>query len=301
MTSPRLAHLLITLLLAITGAALFNVRPTPKSAQKVKSDPTIQNPPRTTYLGFDRNEYPGDESLASLRSTFAYTGFWLNNPPGDRQNSWTGKRATLLSHGFGFLVLFNGRLDADLKRAADPSAMGRSDGASAVDSAHRQGFSPATVIFLDIEEGGRMLPEQKSYIYAWVDTVNTAGFRAGVYCSAIPAPERGTSITTAEDLYNNAGSRSIVFWVANDACPPSPGCAFPRKPPPPDRSGILFAEVWQYAQSPRRVDIARGCRRTYSPDGNCYPPGNKVAQVLFLDIDVALESDPSHGGRSNDQ
>ena len=36
-----------------------------------------------------------------------------------------------------------------------------------------------------------MLPEQKAYIYAWVDGVAAAGFRAGVYCSGIAAKEGG--------------------------------------------------------------------------------------------------------------
>ena len=66
------------------------------------------------------------------------------------------------SAGFGFLVLFNGRLYKELKR--DPSALGQKDASAAVETAKREGFPPDTIIFLDIEEGGRMLPEQKSYI-----------------------------------------------------------------------------------------------------------------------------------------
>ncbi len=36
-----------------------------------------------------------------------------------------------------------------------------------------------------------MLPEQKAYIYAWVDGVTAAGFRAGIYCSGIAAADDG--------------------------------------------------------------------------------------------------------------
>ena len=43
-----------------------------------------------TYLGFDRNDYPGDANLKSLRQTFSYTGYWLNNPPGEKTNTWAG-------------------------------------------------------------------------------------------------------------------------------------------------------------------------------------------------------------------
>ena len=52
------------------------------------------------YLGFDRNDYPGDQALAQLRKPFSYTGYWLSLPPGAKTNSWSGKRATLAARGF---------------------------------------------------------------------------------------------------------------------------------------------------------------------------------------------------------
>lgn len=266
------------------------------SAQTVAA-PAASAASTTTYLGFDRNEYPGDTAMAALRSTFSYTGYWLNNPPGARTNTWTGKRSWLADRGFGFLVLFNGRLDAELKRV-DAAQSGRTDGAAAVAAAKKEGFPPATVIFLDIEEGGRMLAEQKAYIYAWVDAVNAAGFRAGVYCSGIPAPEGGrVTVITAEDLRQNAGGRSLQFWVANDACPPSPGCVLPQRALAPAASGVASAVVWQYAQSPRRAEVARACKRTYAADGNCYVP---AARTVFLDLNTAHEADPSHGRTPRD-
>ncbi len=149
----------------------------------VFAEPSSAQDP-TPYLGFDRNDYPGDASLQLLHRTFSYAGYWLNNPPGESTNGWDGKRQTLESVGFGFLVLFNGRLYKELKR--NPAALGRSDGHTATAGTRREGFPLHTVIFLDIEEGGRMLPEQKAYIYAWIDAVTAAGFRAGVYCSGIP-------------------------------------------------------------------------------------------------------------------
>src|SRR5579863_4785834 len=151
----------------------------------------------TSYLGFDRNEYPGDASLAVLRQSFSFSGYWLNNPPGDSTNTWAGKRAKVEAAGFGFLVLFNGRLYNELKRNA--GGVGESDGKAAAAAARREGFPAHTIIFLDIEQGGRMLPEQKAYIYGWVDAVTAAGFRAGIYCSGIAAVDDG-SVVTAEDI-----------------------------------------------------------------------------------------------------
>ena len=140
-----------------------------------------------------------------------------------------------------------------------------------------------------------MLPEQKAYIYAWVDAVTANGFRAGVYCSGIPAKEGKISIVTADDIHQNARGRSIAFFVTNDVCPPSPGCALPRKPPAPAQSGINFADAWQYAQSPKRQDFAAKCPANYSADGNCYPPGVDPALKLHVDVETASSADPSFG------
>ena len=253
---------------------------------------------QTSYLGFDRNAYPGDANLKTLRQTFSYTGFWLNHPPSTRTNTWSGKRQKLRAAGFGFLVLFNGRLYAELRNVARATSMGKSDARVSAAAAKREGFPRGTVIFLDQEQGGRMLPEQKAYIYSWVDGVVAAGFRAGVYCSGIAATEDdGGTIVTADDIRRNAAGRKIVFWVTNDACPPSPGCAFPRKAPSPKASGVDFADVWQFAQSPKRTDVAAGCPANYHPDGNCYPPGIDPRYRLHIDVNTATSPDPSGGSR----
>jgi hypothetical protein len=244
------------------------------------------------FLGFDRNDYPGDANLAALHQTFAYTGYWLNNPPGEEANTWRGHRAAVESAGFGFLVLFNGRLYAQLKTVANATRLGQSDALAAANAARREGFPAQTIIFLDLEQGGRMLPEQKAYIYAWVDRVVAAGFRAGIYCSGQPAPD-DENVVTAKDIRDHSNGRSIVFWAINDACPPAPGCAFPHNPPSPRQSGVDFAEVWQFAQSPQRKDVVAHCTN-YARDGNCYPPETAGTQGLYIDVNSATSPDPSH-------
>lgn len=248
-----------------------------------------------SYLGFDRNDYPGDGALPFLRKTFAYTGYWLNVPPGARVNNWKGKRKTVEATGFGFLVLFNGRLYAELKKVPNAGDLGRSDAAAAVAAAKREGFPRDTVIFLDQEQGGRMLPEQRAYIQAWVDGVHAAGFRPGVYCSGIPADEgNGSKVISAEDIRGLTDNRDVKFWVTNDACPPSPGCAI-GTPPRPTDSGLRFADVWQFAQSPKRRDVAAACPANYDKDGSCYAPGFPASQHMYVDLNTATSADPSDG------
>ena len=251
--------------------------------------------PVHTYLGFDRNLYPGNESLAELRKTFSFAGYWLNNPPGESANSWQGKRQILDSHGFGFLVLFNGKRYRELKAPADPVALGKADALAAVQAARAEGFPANTIIFLDIEEGGRLLPEQHAYLHAWVDELRAHHYYAGVYCSGIPVHEAGgTNITSADDIRQNAAGRSITFWISNDACPPASGCSFLKDPPLPSSSGSSFASVWQFAQSPRRKEFTAACASTYNQDGNCYPPSSALNKI-FIDVNTANSPDPSHG------
>jgi hypothetical protein len=244
-----------------------------------------------SYLGFDSNDYPGDQNLKALRQTFSYAGYWLSPPPGEKNNAWIGHRSAVDSAGLGFLVLFNGRLYKELKTVARANALGKADAQAAVAAAKREGFPAGVIIFLDQEQGGRMLPAQKAYIYSWIDGVNAAGFGAGIYCSGMAAIDDG-GVITAEDIRKSAGERKISYWVTNDACPPSPGCAFPRKSPNPAESGVSFAEVWQFAQSPKRPEVAAGCPKNYDRDGSCYAPGVKRFDV---DVNVASTADPSRG------
>ncbi len=260
--------------------------------------------PDKSYVGFDRNDYPGDANLAALRKSFRFASFWLNNPPGAQRNTWTGKRALLKKRGFGFLVLFNGRLYGDLK-GKDAAAIGAKDGEAAVAAALHEGFARNTLIFLDQEEGGRMLREQADYLFAWADAVRAAGGRAGVYCSGIDVPDGAGTISTARDIVEKEKAMAaqdgtgkaapLKLWIANDECPPAPGCTLQH----PLMSTAIPAElsastlVWQYAQSPRRKQFTSGCPANYSVDNLCHAPGMTQGPDSFVDLNVSSSPDPS--------
>lgn len=255
------------------------------------------------YLGFDRNIYPGDAALPVLRRTFRYTGYWLNNPPGTTHNTWLGKRSILKKNGFGFLLLFDGRAEAELKNK-DAAALGRADGRKAAAAARREGFPRNARIFLDQEEGGRLLPDQAAYLFAWIDAVQSAGARAGVYCSGIPVAEDGSTISTAQDIAEQLtalppsrrhSQSRVALWIADDRCPPAPGCAMAA--PPLCRlhfpAAPAMVAAWQYAQSPRRSQFSAACPKNDAPDGNCYAPGLAPGPNTFVDLDTASSPDPS--------
>ena len=103
---------------------------------------------KQSFVGFDRNEYPGDEHLMALRRIFSFSGYWLNVPPGTNGNTWAGKRTRLREAGFGFLVLFDGRVDAELKKVPDARDVGRLDAKAAAEAARREGFPRTLSSFL---------------------------------------------------------------------------------------------------------------------------------------------------------
>ena len=263
-----------------------------------------QTTPSAPFLGFDRNTFPGDATLPALRRHFSFVGYWLNNPPGASSNSWAGRRAQLAQAGFGFLVLWNGRLDAQIKAQSrhpgiTAQTLGRTDAVAATRAAKAEHFPAGTILFLDQEEGGRLLPEQADYLLAWTEAVATSGFRPGVYASGQPVDDgpgpggQKQTITTAEDIATRVRAdhlHPVALWVAQDACGPSTGCTL--TPPPLSQSGTPDALVWQFAQSPRRPAITRTCARTYNAAGNCTPPD---LASIFLDLNLSSSADPSHG------
>ena len=282
---------ILLLCVAIVVVVLF-----PRAAGSGAASATqAEKSPGQIYLGFDANDYPGDDALPGLRRTFTFSGYWLNAPPGAKTNSWTGKRAQIRKNTFGVLILFNGRLAKELQPPVNPHDLGARDGEVAVVAAQREGFSASAVIYLDIEEGGRMYPVQIEYIQGWSEQVASGDFKAGVYCSAMKVKEGGgQTITTADDIRERAPVGA--YFVYNDACPPSPGCASLKNPPPPSQSGFPSALVWQFAQSPRRGNYTGPCSTTYNADGNCYPPVGTAPGHILLDLDSSLSPDPSSAG-----
>jgi hypothetical protein len=277
------AILLFVLVLSISGIALCLARSAPR---------TLHLTDGRSYLGFDRNEYPGDEALPLLRKSYSFASYWLSPPPGDKSNSWIGKRSVIQAHGFGFLLLYQGRTSSQLPYKKDSIEAGLADARAAAAAARRDGFPEDSIIFLDVEEGGRFFGGYLAYLQSWAESLTKEKFHPGIYCSGIVVDEgEGSTIVSSDDIRAHIGVADVVYWVYNDACPPSPGCGIPQKPPSPAASGVAYASVWQYVRSPREKQTARHCRG-YAGDGNCYAPAD-AGHKWFLDENVATTADPS--------
>jgi len=277
---------------------LLSCRTTPQPEAQ-SAAPAEQSPHASpgAYLGFDRNIFPGKDALPLLRKTFAFSSYWLSPPPGETMNTWLGQRDALRSQGFGFLLLYRGRESSEVKTYAPAVEKGTADARNAASAAKSEGFPAQSIIFLDIEEGGRLPETYHVYLRAWNAELWRLGFLPGLYCSGIPVKEGPkVTITTADDIRAHAPSRELAFalFIFNDVCPPSPGCVFPQSPPSPAVGGISDVAVWQYAQSPRVKDRTAHCPPGYHTDGNCYAPGD-AAHAWFLDVNSATSADPSSG------
>ena len=243
------------------------------------------------YLGFDRNDYPGDEAMGMLRKEFAFVGYWLSPPPGEKTNSWTGQREKLAAHGYGFVLLYAGRAGRSLKSVQAGTAAGEADAKKAVEFARKEGFAQGRTIFLDIEEGGRFDDAGHAYFRAWAEGLVRDHYRPGFYCSGIVVNEGGGSkIISADDIRAHLGTVDAAYWVFNDACPPSPGCVNPKETPAPAQSGVRYAAVWQISRTPKE-SAAKNCNG-YAGDKSCYAAVD-AAKKWFLDLDVATSASPS--------
>lgn len=290
---------------AISADSTHSAQPSARPAATLSTapDPSV-GAVAGGYRGFDSNDYPGDATMADMHHTFAFMGYWLTNPPGENADSWLGKRALLRQQGWGFLVLANGRLDAEIlkaqKHGTAPADLARQDATVAVAAARSEGFPAHTILFLDQEEGGRLLDEQAAYLLAWTEAVAASDYRPGVYASGQPVHDGpGQTITTLDDIRSHVTAghlHPIALFDAQDACPPAPGCTLDARPL--SASGELTLSpggdlvAWQYSQSPRRPELTRACTKTYAADGNCYAPG---FPTVLLDLDLASSPDPSHG------
>jgi hypothetical protein len=277
--------------------------PSAKPATIIATSATVTSPngappAGNSFVGFDANSYPGDATMAAMHKTFAFTGYWLTVPPGAMVNQWKGKREVLKQQGWGFLLLANGKLEAQIIRAqkagTKPEDLGRKDAAVAIASAKTEGFPAHAILFLDQEEGGRLTGPQATYLLAWTEAVAASGFRPGVYASGTSVQDDpGVFINTVQDIRDRISKghlHTVAIFDAQDECPPAPGCTL--TPKPLSATGLPELVAWQYSQSPRRPEITKSCAATYAASGNCFAPG---FPKVSLDMDAAASADPSQG------
>ena len=248
--------------LSLTGAALITA---------VLAVPVAQQPPTTgfgetlaeapvrlaaaveraldeQYLGFDTNIYPGDRTMKiwADEGTYDWVGYYLPAPC-HRDQSWSGKRDTLINMGWGLAVVYVGqqvwKTSKKPKKGATCSnnfvtgTRGVTEGRDAIARVIAEGFPHGTVIFLDIERMDRIPASMKSYYQTWTKTVLDDGrYRVGYYTHADNAAEIFRDVKTV--FAAKGDTTEPPFWIAGRTK------IFDVDKMPTD-VGHAFAEVWQ--------------------------------------------------------
>ena len=203
---------------------------------------------------------PETTCCRQLHRSFSYTGYWLNNPPGDNQQYLDRQARHPQSERFrlhdpvstgGWMPSLQARMR---RHSAGP------DAAAAISAAKREGFAPGAIVFLDQEEGGRLLPEQSAYLFSWVEAIRASRYKPGVYCSGILVPDGSSKISTARDILSHEGNRRGVCGWSTTQCPPAPGCVLPKKSLGPASSGVR-RRWFGNTRGRREREFARQCCR----------------------------------------
>jgi Domain of unknown function (DUF1906) len=219
------------------------------------------------FAGFDIDQYPGDEAMASLKAltNLSFCGYYLGPAPSHEDNGWMGKQAMLRAQGWGFLPTYVGRQivgpGAQLD-VANATAQGYADGGNAADLLVGDSWAPQSYCYLDLENGPPLGAPQRAYIVAWASQIRARGFLPGVYCSHLLADYVASAVP---------GARIWVVKVQTTAEHDTDyGQSFPLSDP--HASGFQYAYAWQYEQN---------ARITFTPP------------ELVVDLSCAILADPS--------
>ena len=217
------------------------------------------------FAGFDTDIYPHDDQMAWLRANtnLVWCGYYLAPAPSHRDRSWMGKRVTLVAQGWGIAPVYLGQQTTGPGSRDVSAARGTTDGGDAADLMDGEGFPAGSTVFLDLENGPPMTPDQGDFVGAWCDALSARGYQPGIYCSHALA---GAVSMLRPD------ARIWAVKVPTIAPNPVPGTIFPT--PDPSGSGYAPAVAWQRGQN---------CRLTL--------PGAPV-EAMTVDLDVATTADP---------
>ena len=193
------------------------------------------------FAGLDIDQYPGDENMALLRAktNLAFTGFYLAPAPSHQDTGWMAKRAVLAGQGWGFLPIYVGQEVVGPGSHSSSASAGAWDGARAAELAAQAGFLAGTYVYLDLENGPPMSPEQRSYIVAWAAALQVRAYKPGIYVSHLLADQAAQAVPGAR------------IWVVKvQSTEPHDATHYKNEFPlvDPHAGGYQFAYAWQHEQ-----------------------------------------------------
>ncbi len=254
------------------------------------------------FAGFDRQDYPGDATMQSLWShtNLYWCGFYL----GPSYN-WGPHYPKIKGMGWGVAPLYFRQaalspiLEAiaakhirdEAARDAALYAVGRADGAEAVQYAKAASIPAPSVIYYDREKAKTdpaLLRDPKwlTYYRGWSRELFDRGFGAGLYSAPVIATWLVSNLMTAKGF-------DIIMpqiWVSHFTKKAPPGGAIPkgffRKDPFPEphpSTGGAHAASWQHLGN---------CRLRWTEPGT---PKSTERELYGADLNTSIHRDPGMG------
>ena len=195
------------------------------------------------YAGFDRADMPPLDMMERLRfqSNLVWCGFYLK-APSQSGATWRGNRAALVAQGWGLAPIYVGQQTIGPGSHIVTAAQGSLDGAQAAADMESDGFRLGSYVYLDLENGPPFGNTQSGYVEAWAKSVESGGYRCGIYCSFLFAGQVAHILPQA---------RVWVYHVITVNPHDVPGTAFSA--PELARSGFPCASIWQYDDEARLI------------------------------------------------
>ncbi len=254
------------------------------------------------FAGFDRKDYPGDAIMQSLWShtNLYWCGFYLGPHYG-----WGSYYSKIKAMGWGVAPIYfrQAALSPILEAIATKHrrdeaareealyAVGRTDGAEAVQYAKGAGIPAPSVIYYDREKKGTdpaLLRDPKwlTYYRGWSRALVEQGYGAGLYS----APVIATWVITK--LMTTPGFDIIMpqIWVAAYTQDAPPGNAIPKQffrkdpyPEPHPANGGANAATWQHLGN---------CRLRWTEPG---AQKSTQRELYGADLNTSIHRDPGLG------
>lgn len=228
------------------------------------------------HLGFDRSRYPGDAVMRSLwrHTPLAFVALYLAPAPSHPDRGWMRRAALLREIGWGLLPVYVGQESPTGPGSHVLTAeQAHRDARQASELAVAAGLDAGSVLYLDVEQGGKLAPDHLGYVSAWAGWLRREGaYRPGAYCSYRD---------TAAQLTDAAGPLPIWVYRVRDSGPAVVDPAA-EQPPDPGQSGFASAVAWQY-----RMSLSGPITLRWR-DGD-----GAVRELDRVNLDCAVTRDPS--------
>ena len=145
--------------------------------------------------GFDVSAFPGVPAMKALRGYFDFVGIYLAPAASHPDMSWMQRIGDLRVLGYKFWPVYVGQQIAGPGSKNDTLPQGTKDGNDAADLMAHAGFKPNDPCYLDLENGAPFPPAESTYAFSWIAQVRARGYRPGVYCSHVLAPNFDSETT----------------------------------------------------------------------------------------------------------